>query len=318
MHAEHGARTKPLACRCSRSRSWHADRGARVALVRLPRGDRRRRAAARPISATTSSSSTRPSRHRPIASSLDGEVALTESRTVPWTDAATLLAEVSRALRDDGALVERLVPRRRDRGAHHRQARRWAAVRRRARRRARRSRRARADRARAAAGAPIDCRARFAHARRVDGAGRARLRLAPLGALASLGGGGGRVHIGGGDVAQAESIASHAASAPTARRCSRAGSTPRCTASPSSARRLRPVARRRPRSVDADRRRRRPRRARLRRARRPRRRRRDDVKAALRQVYAGVHHRAAMPPRFERALAATASLDLLRDELAAK
>ncbi len=45
---------------------------------------------------------------------------------------------------------------------------------------------------------------------------------------------------------------------------------------------------------------------------------RDDVKAALRQVYAGVHHRAAMPPRFERALAATAGLDLLRDELTAK
>ncbi|MDB4969250.1 MAG: hypothetical protein JWN44_4939, partial [Myxococcales bacterium] len=42
---------------------------------------------------------------------------------------------------------------------------------------------------------------------------------------------------------------------------------------------------------------------------------RDDVKAALRQVYAGVHHRAALPPRFERALAATASLDLLRDQL---
>jgi hypothetical protein len=32
-------------------------------------------------------------------------------------------------------------------------------------------------------------------------------------------------------------------------------------------------------------------------------------------VYAGVHHRAAMPPRFERALAATASLDLLRAQL---
>jgi hypothetical protein len=45
---------------------------------------------------------------------------------------------------------------------------------------------------------------------------------------------------------------------------------------------------------------------------------RDDVKAALRQVYAGVHHRAAMPPRFERALAATAGLDLLRDELGEK
>lgn len=42
---------------------------------------------------------------------------------------------------------------------------------------------------------------------------------------------------------------------------------------------------------------------------------RDDVKAALRQVYAGVHHRAALPPRFERALAATASLDLLRAQL---
>ena len=45
---------------------------------------------------------------------------------------------------------------------------------------------------------------------------------------------------------------------------------------------------------------------------------RDDVKAALRQVYAGVHHRAAMPPRFERALAATAGLDLLRDEIGEK
>ena len=44
----------------------------------------------------------------------------------------------------------------------------------------------------------------------------------------------------------------------------------------------------------------------------------EDVKSALRQVYAGVHHRAAMPPRFERALAATASLDLLRAELLAK
>lgn len=37
-----------------------------------------------------------------------------------------------------------------------------------------------------------------------------------------------------------------------------------------------------------------------------------DVKRALRQVYAGVHHRTALPPRFERALAATACLDLLR------
>jgi hypothetical protein len=42
---------------------------------------------------------------------------------------------------------------------------------------------------------------------------------------------------------------------------------------------------------------------------------RDDVKAALRQIYAGVHHRAALPPKFERALAATASLDLLRLQL---
>jgi Fe-S-cluster containining protein len=41
----------------------------------------------------------------------------------------------------------------------------------------------------------------------------------------------------------------------------------------------------------------------------------DDVKRALRQVYAGVHHRAAMPPGFARALGATASLDLLRAEL---
>ena len=42
---------------------------------------------------------------------------------------------------------------------------------------------------------------------------------------------------------------------------------------------------------------------------------RDDVQRALKQVYAGVHLRAALPPRFERALAATASLDLLRAQL---
>jgi Fe-S-cluster containining protein len=41
----------------------------------------------------------------------------------------------------------------------------------------------------------------------------------------------------------------------------------------------------------------------------------DDVRRALRQIYAGIHHRAAMPPRFERALAATDSLDLLRAQL---
>jgi lysine-N-methylase len=43
----------------------------------------------------------------------------------------------------------------------------------------------------------------------------------------------------------------------------------------------------------------------------------DDVKRGLRQVDAGLTHRGAMPPGFDRALAATASLDLLREQLGA-
>jgi Fe-S-cluster containining protein len=41
----------------------------------------------------------------------------------------------------------------------------------------------------------------------------------------------------------------------------------------------------------------------------------DDVKRALRQLDAGITHRSSMPPGFGRALAATASLDLLREQL---
>lgn len=41
----------------------------------------------------------------------------------------------------------------------------------------------------------------------------------------------------------------------------------------------------------------------------------DDLKRGLRQLDAGLTHRATMPPGFARALAATASLDLLRTQL---
>jgi len=41
----------------------------------------------------------------------------------------------------------------------------------------------------------------------------------------------------------------------------------------------------------------------------------DDLKRALRQLDAGVMHRAAMPDGFAKALAATSSLDLLREQL---
>jgi Fe-S-cluster containining protein len=43
----------------------------------------------------------------------------------------------------------------------------------------------------------------------------------------------------------------------------------------------------------------------------------DDVRAALRQLDAGLSHRSSMPAGFGRALAATASLDLLREQLSA-
>jgi hypothetical protein len=42
----------------------------------------------------------------------------------------------------------------------------------------------------------------------------------------------------------------------------------------------------------------------------------DDAKRALRQIQAGIQHRGAMPRAFGRALDATASLDLLREQLA--
>jgi lysine-N-methylase len=41
----------------------------------------------------------------------------------------------------------------------------------------------------------------------------------------------------------------------------------------------------------------------------------EDARAAIRQVDAGLSHRSSMPPSFARALEATASLDLLREQL---
>jgi hypothetical protein len=41
----------------------------------------------------------------------------------------------------------------------------------------------------------------------------------------------------------------------------------------------------------------------------------EDLKRGLRQLEAGLTHRGAMPPGFDRALSATASLDLLREQL---
>ena len=40
-----------------------------------------------------------------------------------------------------------------------------------------------------------------------------------------------------------------------------------------------------------------------------------DAREAVRQVDAGLAHRSSMPPSFARALEATASLDLLREQL---
>ena len=41
----------------------------------------------------------------------------------------------------------------------------------------------------------------------------------------------------------------------------------------------------------------------------------EDLRAGLRQLDAGITHRSAMPSGFARALCATASLDLLREQL---
>jgi lysine-N-methylase len=43
----------------------------------------------------------------------------------------------------------------------------------------------------------------------------------------------------------------------------------------------------------------------------------EDARAALRQIDAGLSHRSGMPPSFSRALEATASLDLLREQVSA-
>ncbi|HEX8953290.1 MAG TPA: YkgJ family cysteine cluster protein [Polyangia bacterium] len=317
VHAEHGADRKPLACRLFPFTFVATPTEVRVSLsfacpavidgdgplVAEQRGDVERLYAA--IAGS------------PYRMNVDDELALTESRRLSWRDAALLLAEVSRALRGDGALVERLcrggalvalVIAKLDEG------------------------RAFAD-ALAAAVAARDGLVRDALAAppKIDRLSRALLRTlvestAPgtrgsgarlLGALASLGGGG-RVRLVGGEVAQADvdRVARGVGSdgeALLARwldaevhgltffggagfELSLAGGLDLLTLTAAAVARVaRAYAALAGRAAVA----------------------RDDVKAALRQVYAGVHHRAAMPPRFERALAATASLDLLRDELSA-
>ena len=250
---------------------------------------------------------------------VDGDVTLVEGRTLPWADASALLAEASRALRADGTLVERLcragatvaltiamLDEGRPFGAALAAARdgRDALVR---------------D---ALAAPPAADRLSRALLRTIvestaPGARGSGSRI--WGAITSIGTGGGRIRIAAGDVAQAavDSVARGLpadAEALLARwldaeihgltffgaagfELSIAGGLDLLTLTAAAVARVaRACAAHAGRTAVA----------------------RDDVKAALRQVYAGVHHRAAMPPRFERALAATASLDLLRDELGAK
>ncbi len=247
-----------------------------------------------------------------------GEVALTGARTLPWPQAARLLAGVAAALRTEGALVERL-------------CRAGALV---ALTIAKLDEGRAFDDALAAARDGRDALVRDALAAppAVDRLSRALLRTivestAPgargtgarlFGALASIGGGG-RVRVGGGAVAQADvdrvapglgvqgealvlrwldaEVHGLTFFGSAGFELSLAGGLDLLTLTAAAVARVaRAYAAHAGRAAVA----------------------RDDVKAALRQVYAGVHHRAAMPPRFERALAATASLDLLRAELAAK
>ncbi|HEY2746477.1 MAG TPA: YkgJ family cysteine cluster protein [Polyangia bacterium] len=319
VHAAHGGEVKPLACRVFPLTFVATPTEVRVSLSFAcpavidgegpPLGEQRDE-----VERTWRAVAVSPYR-------LDagGEIALVDGRMLPWSDAALLLAEASRALRADGSLVERL-------------CRAGATV---------ALTIAQLDEGRAfadaldAARAGRDQLAREALAARPapDRLSRALLRTivdstAPgargsgsrlFGALASLGGGGGRVRIAGGEVAQGE-VDRVARGLPAdgeallARwldaelhgltffgaagfELSLAGGLDLLTlATAAVARVARAHAAHAGRAAVA----------------------RDDVKGALRQVYAGIHHRAAMPPRFERALAATAGLDLLRDELGEK
>jgi Fe-S-cluster containining protein len=325
VHAEHGGDAKPLACRLFPFTFVATPSEVRVSLSfacpAVIDGEgpllAEQRADVEALYKAIEGS--------PYRMSVDGEVALTETRALPWADAARLLGEVSRALRSDDMLVVRvcragatvaLTIAKLDEGQDFAGA--FAA---------------------AVAGRDALAREALEQPPAVDRLSRALLRTlvestAPgvrgsgsrlWGALSSLGGGG-RVRIkahdgaaGGSEIAQADvdrvarglgadgeallarwldaevhglTFFGHAGFD-----LSLAGGLDLLTLTAAAVARVaRAYAAHAGRAAVA----------------------RDDVKAALRQVYAGVHHRAAMPPRFERALAATASLDLLRDEIAAK
>ena len=321
VHAEHGSDAKPVACRLFPFTFVATPTEVRVSLsfacpavidAEGPPLEEQRDDVEKLYAAIAGT---------PYRMRVDGDVALTETRTLAWADAATLLAEVSLALRSDGALVQRLCRggalvaltiAKLDEGRPFAEA---LAV--------------------AREGRDALVRDALAQPPAVDRLSRALLRTivestAPgarstgsriLGALASVTslGGGGRVRIHGGEVAQAdidrvargigadgETLLARWLDAEihgltffggAAFDLTIAGGLDLLTLTAAAVARVaRAYAAHAGRSSVA----------------------RDDVKAALRQVYAGVHHRAAMPPRFERALAATASLDLLRDELDAK
>jgi lysine-N-methylase len=316
VHAAHGSDAKPLACRLFPFTFVSTPTEVRVSLSFAcpavidgegpPLGEQRDEVG-RLYAAVAGS---------PYRMRVDGTVALTEARTLSWAEAALLLTEISAALRSDGALVERLC-----RGgaivaltiAKLEEGRTFAD-------------------ALAAARAGRDALARDALAApaAADRLSRALLRTlvestAPgtrgggsrlWGALASLGGGGGAVRTAGGEVAQADvdrvergigadgeallvrwldaEVHGLTFFGGAGFDLSLAGGLDLLTLTAAAVVRVaRACAAQAGRAAVA----------------------REDVKAALRQVYAGVHHRAAMPPRFERALAATASLDLLRVEI---
>ena len=316
VHAAHGSDAKPLACRLFPFTFVATPSEVRVSLSFAcpavidgegPLLGEQREEVGKLYDAIAGS---------PYRMNVGGEVALTESRMLAWADAALLLAEVSTALRSDGALVERLCRA----GAIV-----ALAI-------------AKLDEGRTFADALAEARAgrdaltadALAAPPATDRLSRALLRTivestAPgarssgsrlFGVLASLGGAGGRVRIVGGEVAQADvdrvargigadgeallvrwldaEIHGLTFFGGAGFDLSLAGGLDLLTLTAAAVVRVaRACAAHAGRAAVA----------------------RDDVKAALRQVYAGVHHRAAMPPRFERALAATASLDLLRDEL---
>lgn len=318
IHARHGADAKPTACRLFPLTFVETPTEVRVSLAfacpavidgdGAPLGEQRDDVA-RAFAATAGT---------PYRMRVDGDVTLTASRTLPWPDAAALVDAAARAFAGDGALLERLCRAgavvaltiaRLDGGAA------FADV-------------------LAAARAGCDALARDALAAppSVNRLSRAFLRTivqstAPgerssgarlFGALAALGGGA-RLRLDGGEVTEraVDGVARGLDDAGEALLVrwigaelhgltffggaafglSLAGGFDLLTLTAAAVAHVaRAYAARAGRSAVA----------------------RDDVKAALRQVYAGVHHRAAMPPRFEDALAATASLDLLREELGAR